>query len=486
MLPITHHFRIAGFVTALSWAAAHLPAAATLPALRVADNQRFLVTADGAPFLWLGDTAWELFHRLNRDEADHYLRNRAAKGFTVIQAVALAELDGLDTPNAYGHRPLLNHDPTRPDVMEGPDNDYWDHVEFIVQRAGELGLYVGLLPTWSDKWQATRGGKGPVIFRPDNARRFGEWLGQRYREHAVIWILGGDRNIESDQDRAIVEAMAHGLRAGDGGRHLLTFHPRGPGRSSDYFHQADWLDLNMNQSSHGARDHDNGLFTAHDYALVPPKPTLDGEPRYEQIPVAFYMQATSRALRFDDYDVRQAAYWSLLAGACGHTYGHNSVWQMWAPGRDPVIQADTPWREALDHPGAFQMGHLRRLFTSRPFTRLVPDDDFIVDGPRTGGAKIRGARAADGTFAFVYSPRGEAFTVRMNVIASSAVQSTWFDPRYGTAYPVYRAGNEGLQTFTPPSQGRGQDWLLVLDDAHQNYPAPGQPQPVSASHPRLP
>jgi hypothetical protein len=59
------------------------------------------VTADGRPFFWLGDTAWELFHRLNREEATRYLEDRASKGFTVIQAVALAELDGLNTPNAY-------------------------------------------------------------------------------------------------------------------------------------------------------------------------------------------------------------------------------------------------------------------------------------------------------------------------------------------------------------------------------------------------
>ncbi|RYY22271.1 MAG: DUF4038 domain-containing protein, partial [Chitinophagaceae bacterium] len=63
--------------------------------LQVSENQRFLVTKDGKPFFWLGDTAWELFHRLSREEADTYLKNRADKGFTVIQAVALAELDGL-------------------------------------------------------------------------------------------------------------------------------------------------------------------------------------------------------------------------------------------------------------------------------------------------------------------------------------------------------------------------------------------------------
>ena len=80
----------------------------------MADDHRHLVHADGTPFFYLGDTAWELFHRLNREEADRYLDDRARKGFTVIQAVVLAELDGLHTPNPYGDKPLVDDDPTRP------------------------------------------------------------------------------------------------------------------------------------------------------------------------------------------------------------------------------------------------------------------------------------------------------------------------------------------------------------------------------------
>jgi len=268
--------------------------------------------------------------------------------------------------------------------------------------------------------------------------------------------------------------MATGLREGDGGVHLMTYHPRGPGLSSDYFHQAEWLDFNMVQSSHGARDHDNGLFAEHDYLLEPVKPTLDGEPRYEGIPVGFYNAGVDREFRFDDYDVRQAAYWSLLAGACGHTYGHNSVWQMWQPGRTPVIWASTPWHESLDCPGATQMGHVRRLFESRPFQKLVPDQSMILDGPTYGGAKIRAARANDGSFAFIYSPRGEPFTLRVNVIRTSMIRQTWFDPRDGSVRPLHTTDTPGFQTFVPPTRGRGCDWVLVLDDATAKFPPPGR------------
>ncbi len=431
--------------------------------LRVAAGDRYLEYTDGTPFFYLGDTAWELFHRLDRVEADRYLSNRAAKGFTVIQAVVLAQLNGLTEPNPYGAVPLTDNDPAKPNQV------YFEHVDYIVNKANELGLFIGMLPTWGSYWKDGRG-----IFTPENAGVYGRFVGRRYRDKAIIWILGGDANIGSDRERATITAMAQGLREGDGGAHLITYHPRGPGLSSDYFHQADWLDFNMCQSSHGARDHDNGLFTEHDYALQPTKPTLDGEPRYEMIPVGFYNANDARNVRFDAYDVRQAAYWSLLAGACGHTYGHNSIWQMWQPGRTPIIWANIPWSESLDHPGAFQMGLIRRLFESRPFQKLVPDLSIIVNGPDTGGAKLRAALASDGSFAFIYSPRGLPFTVRMSAIEAPRVAATWFDPRYGIAEPLHTSDNVGFQTFTPPTSGRGCDWILVLDDAAAGFPLPGQ------------
>ena len=226
------------------------------------------------------------------------------------------------------------------DVVTRPNEPYFEHVDYVVERAESLGLVIGMLPTWGSYW------KSNGIFTPDRARIYGRFLGERYRSKPIIWILGGDHNPETDGERAILDAMAHGIKEGDEGRHLITFHPRGPGLSSDYFHKANWLDFNMFQSSHAARDHDNGLFAEHDYQLRPPKPSLDGEPRYEDLPVGFYNASVNPDQRFDDYDVRQAAYWSLLSGACGHTYGHNSVFQMWEPGRKPVIWASTPWREA--------------------------------------------------------------------------------------------------------------------------------------------
>jgi hypothetical protein len=173
--------------------------------LKVSPNKRYIVRQDGTPFFYLGDTAWELFHRLNREEADKYLQNRVDKGFTVIQAVVLAELDGLNDPNPYGHTPLKNNDPTQ------PNEDYFKHVDYIVNKAGELGLYIGMLPTWGDKIFKNTWGTGPEIFTPQNARVYGEYIGKRYANKPIIWVLGGDRNPRNDADIAIWRAMAEGI-----------------------------------------------------------------------------------------------------------------------------------------------------------------------------------------------------------------------------------------------------------------------------------
>ncbi len=424
--------------------------------LRVADNQRYIKYDDGTPFFYLADTAWELFHRLNLEEAQHYLSNRAAKGFTVIQAVALAELGGTDVPNANGDLPLINRDPTK------PNEAYFRHVDDIVQSAEQFGLFIGMLPTWGASWKLD--GRDTAVFTPENARIYGRFIGNRYRENAIIWILGGDQNIESKEERAIIDAMAVGVKEGDQNAHLITYHPRGPGRSAEFLHQAEWLDFNMCQSSHGAHDHDNGIFIEHDYALAPPLPTVDGEPRYETMPVGFYYKEVSRFDRFDDYDTRQAAYWAMMAGACGHTYGHNSIWQMWTPEHKPALWANIPWQESLDTPGAFQMGFLRRLFESQSYQELVPDQKLVVDGPSSGGAKIRAARSSNGTFAFIYSPRGEPFTIDLRMMNARRVKESWYDPRYGCTHFLHTTTSTSFQTYTPPTSGRGNDWILILEE----------------------
>lgn len=419
--------------------------------LRASDDGRRIVHADGTPFFWLGDTAWELFHRLDREETELYLEDRRSKGFNVIQAVVLAELDGLNVPNRYGHTPLIGNDPAR------PNEDYFRHVDYVVDRAEAKGMFIGMLPTWGDKFNL-RWGVGPEVFTPENARAYGEFLGRRYRDRPVIWILGGDRSPESDTHLAIVRAMAAGIEAGSGGSQLMTYHPMGANASSTWFHDDPWLDLNMFQSGHGEIDNPNYRMTLRDYRRLPVKPVLDGEPRYEDHPINWQPQRGW----YDEFDVRQAAWWSVLSGAAGHTYGDHNIWQMWEPGREPVSAARTPWREAIHHPGSRQMGLMRQLLEAGPFLQLGPDTAALVGVPEGAGHQVA-ARASDGSRLYAYTPLGAPLTVRMDRLSGGGVRASWFDPRTGVTTEIGTRSTTAEETFDPPGEeGRGNDWVLLL------------------------
>lgn len=423
--------------------------------LRISENERFLVLEDGTPFFWLGDTAWELFHKLNREEAEHYLRNRAELGFNVIQAVALAEFEGITTDNAYGRKPLKQnaegrYDPSLPDT-DG-EGHYWSHVDYIVDRAAHYGLYMAFLPTWGDKFNCSFG-KGPEVFDKDNARTYGRWLGGRYADRSnIVWVMGGDRQLATADHHDVVNAIAEGIREG-GSPHLRTLHPPGDASSSSAVHLRSWLDFNMIQSGHHDRIRSNYMEVQKDYGLTPVKPTIDAEPCYEDHPVNFAPENGY----FDEADVRQGAYYAVFAGAFGHTYGHHSIWSMTTqPGAYFVMH----WRDALERPGAAQMRHLRFLMETRPFLERVPDQDLIADNfPGMNYMVATRGRS----YAMIYSPNGIPFKASFGRIEGSRVRAAWFDPRTGETTGAGEYENKGMAEFQPPSSGRGNDWVLVLD-----------------------
>ncbi len=450
---------------------------AGLPQLKVSDNHRFLVTAEGRPFFWLGDTTWELFHRLNREEAIQLFENRSARKFNLLQAVAIAELDGHTDPNAYGQLPFIDLDVTRPDVKDGPQNDYWDHVDFIIREANARGLYIGFLPTWGRYWHDMPK-EGKRLFNAPNAESYGEWLGRRYKDAGLVWILGGDRGVDSDEQKEILRAMARGLRRGDGGTHLITLHPPGGNGSSTWFHDDDWLDFNMRQNGHGPEFTGRYDKTRADYDRAPVKPVIDGEPVYEDHPISFNAKNLGHSLASD---VRRPLYWDLFGGAFGHTYGHHSVWQMFDPRRGkPINNPLLPWNDAINQPGAEQMQHGRALIESRPFLTRIPDDSVIVTDivptsvPGAGRYHFAATRDETGSYAMVYVPVGRKFSVNMDKLSGTKVNAWWFNPRNGSAQPIGAFEKKGVREFIPPDLGEMLDWVLVLDDAAKNFPPPGE------------
>jgi hypothetical protein len=433
--------------------------------LRVSPNGRYLVRPDGSPFPWLGDTAWELFHRLNREETTHYLRTRARQGFTVVQAVALAELDGLHTPNAYGHLPLKKDDPGQ------PQEDYFRHVDWVIDEAARLGLHIALLPTWGDKLFRESWGIGPEIFNPVNAEAYGEWIARRYRDRKnIIWVLGGDRNPRNEQDLVVWRAMARGVERGAGGteKALITFHPQPnnleDGGSSKWFHQDGWLDFNMFQTGH-CRENNIWDRIAVAYSRNPVKPVLDGETIYEDHPVCFNAKdlGTSSA-----YDVRKHAWFSVLAGSFGHTYGCHGVWQMYDSGRAPVNGPHFTWKQSLELAGAEQMRFLRHVMEARPLQSRVPAQSLLAEAGQSHN-RIQCARGSG--YILAYTAQGNDIILLMPAVARW--KGWWYDPRTGESRPASGRQEGQRIRFKAPSAGYGQDWVLILDDPQSGYTDPG-------------
>lgn len=427
----------------------------------ISANKRFLLK-DGAPFFWLGDTGWELFHRLTREEADLYLKTRSEQGFTVIQAVVLAEMDGLHTPNAYGEIPLVNDDPAR------PNEKYFQQVDYIIDRANFYHLTIALLPTWGDKIFKGTWGRGPEIFNPQNAAAYATWLASRYKSKTnIIWVLGGDRNPRNDSDAAIWSAMGKAINEATGNKAVITFHPQPNSLgSAQWFHQAGWLSFNMFQNGH-CRDAPVYEKIQAVYALHPVKPVMDGEPLYEDHPVCFNAKDLGIS---SAYDVRKFAYLDLFSGAHGHTYGCHDIWQFYSPKFEAVNGPHVFWQEAMHLPGAGQMIHVKNLMMSHPPLDRVPDQSIIRENDYGAAERIQATRGND--YLYVYTAAGRPFTVTLTKIRGDSLQAYWFDPRNGKTTDIGTLLNSGDKVFTPPSSGYGQDWVLVLDDVSGHYKKP--------------
>jgi hypothetical protein len=427
-----------------------------LPYLNVSEDQRYLLKGR-QPFFWLGDTAWELLHRLSLEESKRYLNDRASKGFTVIQTVILAELDGLTVPNANGDLPLGNQDPCQ------PNEKYFAHVDRVLSEASKLGLYVALLPTWGDKYQKAWG-VGPEIFTPYNAYAYGIYLGSRYSAYSnIIWVLGGDRVPKNKKDYEVNVKLAEGIRKKDN-THLITLHPKGGNIASDLFGKENWLDIDMFQSRHlkGCLEY---KYTQRALRNIPARPVIDGEPGYENIPNFLNKW---RKDRLNAFDVRRSAYWNMLSGGAGHTYGCNEIWQMFTEGRVPLHGAYLTWEQALDLPGAIQLGWMRRFFECFPWQELRMKRGFVRGINWRNAAHVVGMVHKEGRFALAYSPSRAKVRLDLSLLKVSSLDGYFLDPEKGSIYPMKEKLTPGKHTFKFPNDpvaGKtSKDWLLAIVD----------------------
>lgn len=440
---------------------------APLPRLEISSNKRFFQTPDGKPFFWLGDTGWLLFVKCDRQQAINYLETRQQQGFNVVQVMVLHELKR--AKNKYGDSALVNLDASRPLTTGGhnannaKEYDYWDHVDFIIDEAARRGIYMALVPVWGSNVK-----EGMVTVQ--QAEAYARFLAERYKNKTnIIWLNGGD--IRGTEGEAVWKTIGITLKKYTP-QQLVTFHPRGRHSSSEWFHSENWLDFNMFQSGHRtyAQDtskadpwhygEDNWKYITKDYTLTPTKPTLDGEPSYENIPHGLHDTALPR---WTAADLRRYAYWSVFAGGAGFTYGENAVMQFHTPGdKDANYGVNIDWITGLQAPGAAQLRHLKELLLSKSYFDRVPAQEILVNN--TGTRYDYNIATKGKQYALVYTYTGNNFTIDRSKISFPIKSLQWFHPADGKRSTITTKGDGNLMEFDPPGEpGSGNDWVLIIE-----------------------
>jgi hypothetical protein len=383
--------------------------------IRVSPNGRYFIDSEGAPFFWLGDTAWPLFSGYTKDEAARYLKDRSQKGFTVIQGV-FAWGDPVEG-NLFGTRPGPNPNGDHPwNVSPAqPDPKYFDYVDQLLNLADQLGLVVAAFPTWGVNVNQFG------YFDEQSAYAYGLWLGQRYRQqNNLIWMNGGDR--EPLGFEAVYRALARGLRAGDGGAHLISYHPNGWRSASYFFADDDWLDFYSLQTwTDWTKSY---TAVASDYGVTPIKPVVQAEGAYEN--GWEYPMGPINALV-----CRRQAWWCWMAGGF-HTYGVNLNWLHPAG-----------WVDQIDTPGANDMTRYKQIVTSRRWWEMVPDQSLFDSNISSGRTLNAAVRAKDRTWAMAYLSQQCDFVFHIGKVATRRVHATWVNPQSGESLDggTYITGN---------------------------------------------
>jgi hypothetical protein len=416
-----------------------LCAAAPRYPLKLSSNHRYLVDQDNRPFFLNGDAAWSLLSALTKDEAARYLENRRALGFNTL-IVNLVEHHFNGPANRAGDEPF-----TTPGDFSTPNEKYFAHADWVLHRANEKGLlillapcylgYKGLQEGWYDEIRASGIQK---------CRVYGRFVGERYHDLPnIIWVMGGDRDPGDALEE--VREIARGIKEYDQ-RNLFTAHCAPEESAADGYGGESWLDVNTTYSY--AIVHQKLMA---DYRRQPPRPDFMIESTYEG-------EHNSTAVQ-----IRRQAYWAPLCGAFGHVMGNKPIW-LFDPG----------WEAALRGTASLDMARFAALFRSRAWYDLVPDEAHKIVtaglGEENGLDYATAARTSDGATAIIYLPTARPITVGKAVVTGAQARAWWFDPRNGQAHDAGLFATDAAHEFIPPAGG---DWVLVLDDAGKNFPAPG-------------
>ena len=419
---------------------------AQLQKLRIADNNRFIVKEDGSPFIWIGETNW-FFARLPSTTIDSILDKRSKQGFTVMFVSCREKLYHGDGPGK----------------INDPNENWWSYLDDYIHKCAQRNLYVGITLGW---WGLTK------RYNESELYEYGKWVGNRYRDHNnIIWLTLGEAGSQNRKEiipETKLAALVKGIRDGDTGEKLLTVHADFK-RGTSISKVAELCDFNNWQTSQWCcpddlprKDERNWTVweaIQFDYNQLyngKPKPTLDSEAWYEN---------NKDFCNAGDFNIRRRAYFTIFAGAFGHTYGAGGIWD----GLNTLKECSKSALKAIHYSGARQMGYLSHFLQdlNYDFLKLRPNQSLIIAGNSENYDKhIQAAFANDSSFALIYSASDAGYTVDITRLSNLCATSVWFNPR-NNQYQIHE--NQGLsqgvihQFFDPPGEfGPGNDWVLIL------------------------
>lgn len=378
--------------------------------LRVSPDRRYLVHADGTPFLWMGDTGWNAIWKATLAEFQDYMDVRARQGFSVLQTVATTVKRNGNTTPVSGHAPFLEDN--------SPNTRYWRDLETKLACANDRGLMVLL----------TGLGNSPAGFGvQQRPLAFHRYVAGRLAGHMLIFSPSFDQRIDLQNEEA---ARAYNQLT----THLVTQHPGTHFETAKRYHDADYEDFCGLQSGHHSGRLNQAYAAAADWTLelwrrLPIKPVINIEAMYDA-------HGHNHAPNWREQDVRKLGWIAWLSGSRGYTYGAGDVPPKVPGGLGGVWRFNTDadtydyWRKALTWPSATQMTHLRDFFSGIDWTRLVPAPELVLNQAADPQKRIAASRSASGDLLVAYLPDNPEIVVDLSA-APAGMTGRWYNPITG-------------------------------------------------------
>ncbi len=411
----------------------------------------YLSYADGTPFFWTADTAWNGALKSTEEEWETYLKQRKDKHYNVIQYVT-TQWRGGET-NAEGEQAYSSNGPL------SINTDFFKRIDRRTDMINQHGLIAAPVVLWALPSGPGRHLSPGYALPDDDAVLLAKYIVARLQGNHVVWLLGGDGNYKEPYEQRWKHIGRQVFDSIDNAP--VTLHPQGSSWIGEIFEGEDWLDIVSYQSSHSNKqkvvDWLNKGPMAKTWYRLPAKPLINMEPNYEEINFAITAE-----------DVRNASYWSLFATpVAGITYGSNGIWpwiqtegDLIENHRNPDGRGPSTWRKSIEFPGSLQIGRLSEFIQKYDWWNQKPAPELLVGDPTSEGYNRFISIVSDNAQDLImgYIPHAMPFSLRLP--SSKNYELTWFDPITGRMQKGTYQSSNGMAQFESPSD---QDWVLVLE-----------------------